>query len=139
MTMKKLISLFTLTALLSGCETTPPQPNHAPSPSDSQWVTVGSMWFQESDLDNSNTQKHTNETTYEILQVLSKGSLALKCEFGPNLPCTGLVVFIPKKIVKKPYDGLKVTLHNLKVVDTYSYITKSENQKTVPVLNGTLK
>ena len=136
--MKKIIPLLTIATLLSGCETT--QPNYVPSASDPQWYAIGTEWFQESNQNTPNSQNPQNkETTYQILQVLRKGSLALKCEYGPNLPCNGLVVFIPKKMVKKPYDGLKVTILNPKVVDTYSYVSKSEDQKTVPVLSGTVQ
>ena len=136
--MKRFIPLLLATTILTGCETT--QPNNIQSSSDTGWYTTGSQWFFEDPTQNKEYKpkkvtRKDKTVSYQVFQVFHKGSLAFKCD-GNKDYCRGTIVLIPSTVVKQSYDGLVITLKNPKVIDTYSYTTKEDKQKTVPIISG---
>ena len=121
---KTIVPLLLVSSLLVGCETT--QPSKVEAPTVPEFVyTTGPQKEGKSDI------KH-----YEVFQVIDRGSLAFKCQRGPDFPCTGFVVLIPRSVVAKPWDGMVIALKNTKVIDTYTYETREKLTKTVPIVTG---
>lgn len=125
--MKKVVLASLLASgLLVGCESIPlladPNPTEVP-----EFIyTTG-----------PNKQAVVDESkSYEVFQVIERGALALKCNHGAMSSCTGPVVLIPKSVVAKPWDGMVIRLKDTKVIDTYSYETRNDMIKTVPVVVG---
>ena len=72
---------------------------------------------------------------FQILQVLDNGFLANRCtESTSSGRCYGPVVYMPKSADDMPYDEKVIHLDNPQIIDTFTYTTVKEKQKTVPIV-----
>lgn len=72
---------------------------------------------------------------FQVLQVLNDGSfLAFRCTKMIGDRCSGPIVKMPSGTDPMPYDEKVIHLNNPQMVDTYTYTTRNEVVKTVPVI-----
>jgi hypothetical protein len=72
----------------------------------------------------------------KIFQVINDGALAFECKETRYNDCSyGITVFVPSKVNKDYYDGMRIKVPHGKCISfkgTYKYITKESDLKTVP-------
>ena len=73
---------------------------------------------------------------FQIFQVLDSGGfLARRCtKSTSDGRCYGPVVYMPKSVDDMPYDEKVLHLGNPKIIDTYTYTTRKNELKTIPVI-----
>lgn len=111
--MKKLVSIVISIVVLAGCTTI------------TKYATM------------EQNPKCEDMDAVKVFQTLDDGALALGCEKESLGTCLGKVVFVPKQKGEILYDDKRITAPEGKCIvfdNVYTYQTKENGRKTVPVI-----
>ena len=87
-------------------------------------------------LEKAESYENKKETSFKVFQVLSDAALMKEISDKKNEWYFGKIVLIYGKYF---YDDQVVTVRNPQIVGTYSYISKGDENMTVPIIEGEIE
>lgn len=87
-------------------------------------------------LEKAESYEGKGETSFKVFQVLTDAALMREVSDKENERYFGKIVLIYGKYF---YDDQVVTVRNPQIVGTYSYISKSDENITVPIIEGKIE
>lgn len=87
-------------------------------------------------LEKAESYEGKGETSFKVFQVLTDAALMMEVSDKENKRYFGKTVLIYGKYF---YNDQVVTVKNPQIVGTYSYISKSDENMTVPIIEGEME
>ena len=87
-------------------------------------------------LEKAESYENKGETSFKVFQVLSDAALMREVSDKEYERYFGKIVLVYGKYF---YDDQVVTVKNPQIVGTYSYISKSDENMTVPIIEGEME